>query len=418
MKVLWFTTSSSIHKSDICNPYNGESWVSSLEHVISTKPDIELAIAFFHPSRTEKTRHGNTVYYPMLKQKGSSLKKLYNNWTSKIESEDEIEKYLTVINDFKPDLIQIFGTEGHFASLQNKISIPIVVHIQGIMNSCLNAWYPPGMNGFDDFFLGSKFMNILKANNKWFDNRRVKKQAIRERSYFLTLKNVMGRTEWVKGIAKLLMPTANYFDVGEMLRPVFYEGKLWHPKERSLVKIISVISSSTYKGMDQILKTAALLKNVSDADFEWNVCGVSAKDPLVKLMERKYRLIYNSNNINFLGTVLPEKIVELLLDSDVFVHPSYIETSCISIAEAQITGVPTIVCYVGGLTTTVENNVTGILVPTNDPYSMATKILYLKENKNIAAQIGLNAHNMAKNRHNKEKIFADLLNVYKKLICK
>ena len=116
-----------------------------------------------------------------------------------------------------------------------------------------------------------------------------------------------------------------------------------------------------------------------------------------------------------MGAIPSEKIKTILLDSDLYVHPSYIETGCISIAEAQILAVPVIACYVGGLTTTVDNNNTGILVAANDPYGMAAKIIMLCSDKQFATQIGIKAKKIAEERHDKKKIVTEILRVYKEI---
>ena len=259
-------------------------------------------------------------------------------------------------------------------------------------------------------------MDIIKANGKWFSKRQFNNRGARERIYFTETKYLMGRTTRVRELSELLMPKAKYFEVNEVLRPVFYNGGLWKPGEGSKIKILSTISSSVYKGLDQVLKSAHILKKSGKTDFEWTVCGIANNDILVSLMEKKFKLKFADNNVTFLGAVPSEKLITLLLDTDVYVHPSYIETGCISVAEAQILGVPVIACYVGGLTTTVDNNNTGILVAANDPYGMAAKILLLASDKKFASEIGTKAKKAAEERHNKEKIVSDILNVYNEII--
>lgn len=416
MKVLWFAnTSSGYNQERLSHHYYGGGWISSLEYLMADVKEIDLAVSFFHPEDDQKCKQGNTTYYPILRKKGSYARRFYNNWMNKLESEADTKRFLDIVEDFQPDIIQIFGTEGPFASIQSRTKIPIVIHIQGIINPYLNAWYPPGISGSDVFFKASNLLDIIKANGKWFGKRQFIKRGARERIFFSEAKHLMGRTTWVKDVADLVMPEAQYFEVNEVLRPIFYNGGQWKPKENKKIKIVSTISSSTYKGLDQVLKCAYILKNIAKKDFEWVVCGLSCNDGLVKLMEKKFKIKFEENNVSFLGAIPSEKIKTILLDSDLYVHPSYIETGCISIAEAQILAVPVIACYVGGLTTTVDNNNTGILVAANDPYGMAAKIIMLCSDKQFATQIGIKAKKIAEERHDKKKIVTEILRVYKEI---
>lgn len=417
MRVLWFTnTSSGYNSGKEAHNYYGAGWISSLEEVLSRTPGMEMAVAFFHPTDNTKAKQGNITYYPIKRKNNSYLRQFVNNWTTKMETETDTLRYMEVVNDFKPDIIQVFGTEGHFATVQSKTNVPVVIHIQGFINACLHAWYPPGISSRDVLLHGSTLKSTLKANSKWFGRRQFEKRGLREKQYFPQVQYVMGRTAWVNGVTALLMPQAEYFEVNEVLRPAFYSARQWTPKQRSTARIVSTISSTTYKGLDQVLKTAAVLKEYGKLPFEWFIAGVSATDPLVKLMEKKFRIRFADHGVSFLGPTPSEKLLELLLDADVYMHPSYIETGCISVAEAQMLGLPVIACYVGGLTSTISQQETGLLVAANDPLGLSVQILNVVNNKEMAARLGSQAREMAAKRHDKTTIVNNILQVYRKMI--
>lgn len=417
MRVLWLSSSPSLYKSKhSSHHYNGAGWISSLEELICLNSDISLGICFLHPTDFEKSFGKNSTYYPILNKKPSRLKRFYNNLTFQLEPPTIVKNVLAVIDDFKPDIIQVFGFENSFADIQSHTSIPVVVHIQGLVNPLLNSWYPPGINSFDDFFLGSNVSNVLKANNKWFNRKQFENQAKRELAHFKITRNVMGRTNWDKDLSALLNPNINYYHIDEVLRNIFYETEVWKTKERSEYKIFSTISPSTYKGYDLILKTGNILKKFTDIKFKWIVGGSDYTDPTVRLMEKKFSLKYIDSGIKMAGALSSKELLEHLLDSDIYVHPSYIENSSNSIAEAQILGMPIIACNVGGLNSMINHNKTGILVASNDPYHMAYKIKSLHDDPFFASYLGENAHQAASIRHNKDKILKNILSAYQQLI--
>lgn len=58
-----------------------------------------------------------------------------------------IPQLLEVVNDFKPDIIHVFGSENIYGLLSNYVAIPLVLHIQGILTSIWNAYLPRSSHG-------------------------------------------------------------------------------------------------------------------------------------------------------------------------------------------------------------------------------------------------------------------------------
>lgn len=48
-----------------------------------------------------------------------------------------------VIDDFKPDVIEVFGSESFMGLVAKKTKIPVVLHIQGVLTPYFNAYFPP-----------------------------------------------------------------------------------------------------------------------------------------------------------------------------------------------------------------------------------------------------------------------------------
>jgi glycosyltransferase involved in cell wall biosynthesis len=109
-------------------------------------------------------------------------------------------------------------------------------------------------------------------------------------------------------------------------------------------------------------------------------------------------------------------VIELISKSKLYVHPSYIENSSNSICEAQLLGVPVIAANVGGISSIIENEVSGFLFPSNDIIGLAALIVELShdnEKLNAISAIGMER---ARIRHNRESILNELKNIYKQVI--
>ncbi len=418
MKILWFTNTPSLYGQGNHN-YNGVGWVESLEGILQGLDEIELALSFFHKIDNEKITKNGTTYYPILRKsaKRNPIKSIINGWTGdSFEDVDIKSKYIDIINDFKPDVIQVFGTEGPFSKIQQLTKIPVVIHIQGIVNPCLNAYYPVNYSGWNFVLNKNNFFENLIASSPAFGKKRFSVQAKRERNFLSKAKYIMGRTHWDKMLVELYNPNVQYFHVNEVLRPLFYKtDSIFKQKSNKPYKIISTLSPTIYKGIDVILRTAKQLRELTDFDFQWQIIGIEENAPLLKQFEKTEKIKHSEVNIICSGRKSPVEMIEMLQTADVFVHPSYIDNSPNSVCEAQILGLPVIACNVGGLSSLINHNKTGFLVPSNGVFELVYYLNLIKEDKNLGYKIGQQARQVAHQRHNHKKIVNDLLEVYSQI---
>jgi glycosyltransferase involved in cell wall biosynthesis len=404
MKILWFTNTPSLYKRNT-KGYNGGGWIESLELIVSNENDIELGVSFFHPDDCFKTQQGETTYYP-IPLYNTILKKLKHYIFHNKCDNAEVNYYLKIIDDFKPDVIHVFGSEQSFGLLTLYTKIPVVIHLQGILNPYLNAYYAPGSNQIDlikqNVFKPLKLISLIHGMSSFKHN------AKREVVILKNCKYYMGRTEWDKRVVSLYAPNSTYFYCNEVLRDVFYSSLAWQKKKRNKIILVSTISRTSYKGFDLILKTAKLLKESSNIDFEWMVLGVNS----YKEWEKKLGINCSEVNVFLKGVVSSETLVENIRAGDFFIHPSYIDNSPNSLCEAQIIGIPVLSTNVGGISSLIENDKTGYLVPANDPFTLASMVIELNKDEIKSLEIAERSREIALLRHDKSTIINDLLKIY------
>lgn len=403
MRILWFSLSAPFHSNG--DFHNGGGWMLSLASHLSLISNVELGIAYEGNEKENKVVGGIQLYpIDCFSKKINKLKRYFN---PRIEEQLLLHVAKKVIEDFQPDIIHIWGTESAFGLIAKEISVPCILHVQGILTPYYNAQFPPGFNRIDLYryfrLQPCKLLRILLLDR----TRRYRSE--REERILNTCQNYLGRTEWDKAIVSLINPKAKYFYCSEILRDSFWNARgKWRRAEQTTRRIISVLSMPTYKGHDLILKTAHLLKKHYKKDFIWEVYGVWS----MEMWEMVLGISCRDVCIRICGTVDAENLKEALLHADIFVHPSYADNSPNSLCEAQLLGLPVIATYVGGVPSLVSDGKTGMLIPANDPFMLAEHIRQVIEDPRIAINFGQEAATVAENRHNPDLILKDLLSAY------
>lgn len=384
-------------------------WQDSLEQIVKEVPEIQLYVAFVSPIYSDTKVIDGVSYIPIHYKKKNIFKLEWDSF-----AENVTPQVLSIINKVKPNLVHIFGTEWPFGIVTPKIKAPVVIHIQGAIVPYNNARVP-GFSLLDDF--RTKWWNP----HRWYwliiGRLNSKNREVWERKVWKSTSNYMGRTEWDFALANVMHPNCRYFHVEEALRPSFlHSTKLWNGGNDTKLKLFTTGCTGFIKGPDMLLKTASVLKSLG-VDFEWKIAGMMPKEQKITV-ERKLGMTFESQNVQILGYVNPDELVDELCSSTIYVHTAYAENSPNSICEAQILGLPIISTNVGGISTLVKDRANGILVQANDPWQMAFHILSLFKDKERMKQYSINGRETALARHDKENIKSQLLYCYHKLTNK
>lgn len=418
MKVLWLSTTPGLYDCK-GSGYNGIGWISSVQSLIQQEGCVELALAFLTSKVEDKEGIiSGTRYYPIFSKAPSvfdKLKKYYGGYKN-IDDDAYVPQILKIISDFNPDIIQLFGMENSMATILGKTEIPIVVHLQGLLAPYDNAFFPIDFNKNSFMWPFSKREWFVR-NGYIYAKKSIHVRGERERLLFKKVDYVMGRTDWDFEVSRLLAPQSRYFHVDEVMRSCFYNhAGEWISKNRDKIIITSTISQTIYKGLDLIIKAASLLEHETNLDFEWQVVGVSLNSSYTRFFEEKIKM--KSSKVRYMGVLSAEQLCDTLLDSDIYVHPSYIDNSPNSVCEAQLLGLPVVATGVGGITSLIEHESSGVLVPANAPYELAYWIKYIAENTCKAEDLGRNSAKVALRRHDRKEIVKQLLFVYSSILEK
>ncbi len=103
--------------------------------------------------------------------------------------------------------------------------------------------------------------------------------------------------------------------------------------------------------------------------------------------------------------------------ADVFVLPSHSEGSPNVLLEAMAANIPVVATAVGGVPEMVENNESALLVPPNDPPSLAAAIARLLADKDLGQRLATNAAMLVDTRHSSEKYVRSVVEIHREVIA-
>ncbi|MER6671431.1 glycosyltransferase [Amycolatopsis japonica] len=177
-------------------------------------------------------------------------------------------------------------------------------------------------------------------------------------------------------------------------------------------RIVSVGRLVPRKGFD--LAIAAL---PSLPDTELVIVGGPDAGPLDKAPEvRRLRAIAEragvSDRVHLPGLVSREQMPALLRSADTVVCTPWYEPFGIVPLEAMACGVPVVATAVGGLTDTVVDGVTGMLVPPRNPGELAAALRRLLGDASLCESFGLAGADRVRARYSWDRVASDCLRAY------
>ena len=326
---------------------------------------------------------------------------------------------IDVVDRFRPDIIQCFGSEWPHAAIAEDVDVPVVVHMMGF----LNIYYPSIDMAVGRSGGAPKTAPWRAAIRKLLFWRRnhgdavsvLEQNAAFERRVMRANRFFLGRTEWDKNIVKYYAPGSRYFEVSEPIRfPFLEEAGSWRYHLTGTLRLFTLASADDRKGLEIILRTAKLLKELVGIEFEWRIAG--HKEGFDRF-ERRCGIRHDEVNIHLLGMLEAEDVVDELKGADLCIHASIIDNSPRAVCESQLVGCPTISSNVGGVPQLVEHGVTGFLYPYNEPHTLAFLIANLYGQREQLTAVSKAASSLARRRHDPKTIVERMLDVYKEVIA-
>lgn len=194
MRILWLSNITlpelSIHLGQ--KAYFGGGWLSSLAKEI--KNYVSLGIVSV--AESERKVELNDITYYQVKSINSI------SWGK-------------ILEDFKPDIIHLHGTEYPYSltAAENSGKTPIVVSIQGLVS--IYSRFALGGLTSKEIISNLTLKDILKNSSPWAIQQSQKERGESERKLISKTKYIAGRTSWDKSHAVAINPNVKYFVCGK-----------------------------------------------------------------------------------------------------------------------------------------------------------------------------------------------------------
>lgn len=387
-------------------------WLSTVTERLSKQSGITLGVAMRAGAATlKRIEHEGVCYYALPRRR-------YNAYDTPDAAISE------VLDDFKPDIVHVEGTEMPYARrLLSAWAGAKVVSLQGVING--HVAYQLGRIPTTEFFswrnpgLILTFLALI-AN----DRLRFRPRLAGERQALTMASHVVGRTLWDRAQAAWLAPQASYHHCPRILREPFYK-RQWVASDCEAFSIFVGNGASALKGAHFALRALPLVQR----RFPKVRLYIAGRDPFQLGRFSAQRTVGYSRYlialikslgieaaVSFTGQLDAEAMAERMGKSHVVLLPSLIENSPNTLAEAMMLGVPTVAAYVGGVPSMATDEEDALLFRSGDPAMLAFQINRLFEDPALCQRLSRQSRERACQVHQPDAIIGTLISIYQKVL--
>ncbi len=330
-------------------------------------------------------------------------------------------KFKSLIDEFAPDVIHIWGTEFTFGLDVIEVAgdIPVCFYIQGVMESLVR--HPLGdipaaslfrKLGITSFF---KFRSLKKwhkinASHVALESEMISKSA-----------GIILDNNWT--CAQYRHCTDGFYFVPLAANGCFADKK-WELGKCQRHTMFTVAGGiCPQKGVHDAVLAVALLKE-KYPDIKLYIPGaISKRKPeflydsvFIRHIRRIVKTYNLQENVCFVGRLSPSEMAQRMENSNVFVMPSCVETHSSSLREAMLVGMPCVSADVGSVPEFVHHGKNGFLYRYGEVQTLAYYVDKIFSDDALAEKIASFANETVSEMFPQEKVGEMLISAYEHII--
>lgn len=412
MRVLWILNMvlpSVAKELNLKTSFSG-GWLVDYADKLSRDPDIELATMTYANIQNDMDETVCGIRNFIFAGGGKRLL---------LDNKQTIKDCQKVIDEFKPDVIHIHGTEYSIGSstLKTGTTIPTVLTIQGVL-SRISEEYFGGISLRTILAMGS-FKEYLKLKAPIFAKMLFTKNAKRERFVLNNVKYVTGRTFWDKNFMLSQNPKLKYYRFNYNLRKSFYDAKKWDFNNIDKFTIYTGAATYTLKGLHVLINAIKIVKEKYPEVkllVPVNNKNIKKANSYERFILKLIKNLELTQNIEFIGRKTEQEVAEILAKSHICVVPSAMEGASATMCEAMMIGTPGICAYRGGMTDLLKEGESGFFYDFPEYPVLAGRIMQLFEDENLCKKFSEIARKDAELRHDRKINYEKLKSIYDEVV--
>jgi len=412
LRVLWFANT-------VPRPWRVAStipighWLDELEEELHARDDVELAVAGLCDQQPGRREVDGRPYFGILRPDSRrKLGRAWSRWTGRLDTTAAVQGCLRVIDEFRPEIVHVHGTERFFGEVGSRTPVPCAISIQGLLTDIAPVYLKAVGTHRLDWIDWRRLATGTSMFNYAADMAR---RVHLEQAILRAASDVCGRTEWDRQRCLELAPRARYHHLDELLRRPFY-GPRWTPHEsRGELRLYTTMGAAPYKGLETIVEAVAHIKSSGLKGVRLRIGGNLDQSELGRACRAIARRLGVADCIEELGSLDADAIVRELLACDVYVSASHADNSPNSLCEAQLLGVPCAAASVGGVPTLLEDGRAGALFADSDSAQLAELLCRLAADPRCAEALGARAARIAAVRHDRGRVIASAVELYQSI---
>jgi len=190
-------------------------------------------------------------------------------------------------------------------------------------------------------------------------------------------------------------------------------------KGHEKIQILTIARLVEKKGISYAIQSIAnIAKNLPQINYT-----IIGDGPLREDINVMIKGLNVEDNVDLLGWMREEEIIEWLYKADILLAPSVTsqngdkEGIPVAIIEALARGLPVLSTWHSGIPELIEDGKSGVLVPERDVAALTDKIEYLIMHPEMREAMGRNGRSYVEEYHNIRKLNDRLINIYRDLIA-
>ncbi len=421
MRILWVTNLAIAHLREMLSLPLGQSggWMETAYDALKNAKDIKLGVATIYSGSVllHSEADGNDFYAVPSQQ----IIGAYNP-----KDEYNLTQWGDVIGNFKPDIIQIWGTENTMGLCAQyaAMEIPSVVYMQGLVTMIAKHC----MDGISvkEQIKNASLYEVWKGRCLWQQKKGFEKTAHIEKKILSNAKAVIVESDWCGGICTMISPQVKVYKSDLPINPVF-STRDWSYESIEKNSIFTVSGGYPVKGHHVLFEAIGIVKK-QIPNIKVYIPGasrllrhlsikekvqMSSYDRILTKQINKYGL---KENIVLLGKLTPSEMADRISMCHCFVMPSVIENHSSSLIEAMMLGVPTISSYVGGLNAYYKDGFNGFFYRADEPEHLASLIIRYLKDEGLCKQISQRCKEDQRKQRLSINLEEDFVRVYKSIV--